>query len=283
MVQAKIVYFFVGLFIAVSANELDEVGIKRSAVCLIGRVAKQNHINANFTKVSLTQIYGKTDFKCKLTLGIEEYTDNGSSFAKAKEKAAREAYAKTKYAKPALGNRTCVMSTAPSIKSDISLLEEYGHAINASAGYEDKTQIAAHKFECSVTFDGQTASGIGETKKKAKQLAATALIDIIGRTKIIDELMAKYNRTQYHNDNPVKRLRKIMSVSDLEEDAAYSKIRERTETKDGKEVKIIVAQVIAKGLMVTGSGPTYEEACNNAAAKLLRNLKYIVHPAIPQD
>lgn len=279
MFQAKFLYFFVAILVAVCATEItNDVGVdtKRSAVCLIYRIAQHNHVNASFTKVNIVQRNGTTHIECKLNLGNEEYIGNSTAFGKAKEKVARQAYAKTKYQKPAIENRTCLIPVH-TIKNDINLLQEYATAINSSVKYEEKPQDNRCKFEYVVSLDGKSASAISDTKKKeAKRLAAALLIDRIGRDAIVNTLSSKFNGSNYHSMEPVQRLRKIIQVTDLSGDAVYSKMQESSERKAGKIVKRIVMQVEAKSSMAAGAGTTVEEASTNAAANLLRHLGFVV-------
>lgn len=262
---------------AIVSDSNNGFDTNRSAVCLIYRVAQHNHVNATFTKVNIEQRNGTTNIECKLNLGNEEYSRDSTSFAKAKEKVAREAYAKTKYTKPAIQNKTCLIPVH-SVKNDISLLQEYANVVNKTIRYEEIPQASKCKFEYLVSIDGQSASAISDVKKKeAKRLAAARLIDQIGRESIINALSAKFNATDYHSMEPTQRLRKIVQVTDLSDDAVYTKREETMERKGGKTVKRIVMQVEAKSSMAAGSGTTIEEATSAAAANLLRHLGFVVN------
>lgn len=280
MFQAKILYIFVTVLVAVCAiesNSNDGFETKRSAVCLIYRVAQHNHVTATFTKVKFEQRNGTTHIECKLNLGNEEYTKDSTSFAKAKEKVSREAYAKTKYTKPAIQNKTCLIPVH-SVKSNVSLLQEYATAVNKTVRYEERPQASRSRFEYVVSIEGQSASADSDVKKKeAKQLAAGRLIDLIGRQIIINTLSAKYNATDYHTMEPTQRLRKIVQVTDLSGDAVYTKTQETTERKGGKTVKRIVMQVEARMSAAAGAGSTIEEASTAAAANLLRHFGFMVN------
>lgn len=279
MFQAKFLYFLVAILVTVCATEItndDSVDTKRSAVCLIYRIAQHNHVNASFIKVNINQRNGTTYIECKLNLGNEEYTGDSTAFGKAKEKVARQAYAKTKYQKPAIQNRTCLIPVH-TIKNDINLLQEYATVIGKLITYEEKPQENRCKFEYMVSLDGKTASAISDKKKKeAKRLAAALLIDRIGRDAIVNTLSLKYNGTDYHSMEPMQRLRKIIQVTDLSGDAIYSKMQETSERKASKTVKRIVMQVEAKSSMAVGAGTTVEEASTNAAVNLLRHLGFAV-------
>lgn len=268
MFQVKLIFFLIALTLVASTTDYEIIdGIKRSAVCLIERIANHNHITAQFQKVNNEQKNGTTLIRCKLDLGTEEYAANSSSLAMAKEKVSRQAYALTKYQKPPLGNRTCIVHR-PTAKSDISLLEEYSHLIHGHVLYSENPRHQNGTFECDVTLDGKSGSGIGHSKQLAKTAAATQLLNTIGRTKVINSLTAKYNEQRYHNMEPTKRLRKIIRVTELNGDGIYTK---ENEVADGAGGKIIVAQVKTNDAMAAGSGATYEEARSNAAANLLRN------------
>lgn len=280
MFLVKFTIFSITLTLAASTADYQEIeGIKRSAVCLIERVATHNHVTAKFQKVGQEQKNGTTLIACKLELGTEEYAANSTSLAMAKEKVSRQAYALTKYQKPPLGNRTCIVHH-PTAKSDISLLEEYAQLLHSHVLYAEKARNPNGTFECDATLNDKSGSGIGHSKKLAKTVAATQLLAVIGRKKVIDALTAKYNKPEYHNMEPMVRLRKIVRVTELNGDATYTKQREVSEGAG----KRIVAQVLTSEGMSTGSGATYEEACSNAAANFLRNfLRFTVthsfHPA----
>lgn len=278
MFQVKILYFLTAVLVVVCASENDtinNVDTKRSAVCLIQRVAQHNHITATYTKVNFAQRNGTTHVECKLKLGTEEYHGNSTSFSKAKEKVAREAYALTKYTKPPLKNQTCIAPPVPP-KNDISLLEEYATAIRKFTIYEE-THSGIGKYEYKVTLDGKSATAASEsTKKEAKKLAAASLIAQIGRESVINTLTSKYNRTEHHTMEPEERLRKIIRVTDLSGDGTYTKLRETSEREAGKTVKRIVMQVEAKNAIAAGAGYTEDEASSNAAANLLRHLGFVV-------
>lgn len=267
MFQVKSIVFLIVLSLVASATDYEIVeGIKRSAVCLIERVATHNHIIAKFEKVNQEQKNGATLIHCKLSLGTEEYSANSTSMPMAKEKVSRQAYALTKYQKPPLGNRTCIVHR-PTAKSDISLLEEYAQSIHSHVLYAERPRNPNGTFECDASLNGKTASGIGHSKQLAKSDAATKLLEVMGRTSVINALVSKYNKPKYHNMDPMIRLRKIVRVTELNGDGIYRKIKEVTEG-GGKR---IVAQVEARDTLANGSGATYEEACSNAAANLLRN------------
>lgn len=281
MFQVKLIFFSVALTLVASTTDFEIVeGIKRSAVCLIERVANHNHVAAKFQKTRPEQKNGTTLIRCKLDLGTEEYAANSTSLAMAKEKVSRQAYALTKYQKPPLGNRTCIVHL-PTAKSDISLLEEYAHSIHGHVLYSEKPRHQNGTFECDVTLNEKSGSGIGQNKQLAKTAAATQLLNAIGRAKVINSLTAKYNQPRYHAMEPTKRLRKIIGITELNGDGIYTK---ENEVSEGAS-KRIVAQVKTNGYinaMAAGSGATYEEACSNAAANLLRtffhfNVTYTFH------
>lgn len=267
MFQVKLIFFSIALTLVASATDYQIVeGIKRSAVCLVERIATHNHVAAKFEKVGQEQKNGSTLIRCKLELGTEEYSANSTSMPMAKEKVSRQAYALTKYQKPPLGNRTCIVHR-PTAKSDISLLEEYAQSIHSHVSYAEKPRNSNGTFECDASLNGKTGSDIGHSKKMAKTAAATKLLDAIGRTSVISALTAKYNNPKYHNVEPTIRLRKIIRVTELNGDGIYTKLKEVSEGVGTR----IVAQVETRDAMATGSGATNEEAYSNAAANLLRN------------
>lgn len=276
MFQAKLIYFVVGLTLVCTTDfaTYDGYDIKRSAVCLIQRVAQHNHITAKFEKVHSEQNNDTTHVECELDLGDEHYFSNATSLAKAKEKVARQAYALTKYTKPPLENRTCAVN-GPGKKIDISLLEEYAHVIHKHILYTEGHRSSNGTFEISASLDGKTASGIGYKKKLAKRVAATNLLQIIGRITVIDSLIAKYNQTKYHKMEPTLRLRKIARVIDPTGDGIYTKKNEVLERQEGKgQVKRITVDVIANDYVAAGTGNTFEEAKRSAAANLLRSMDF---------
>lgn len=271
MFQLKLIFIsiaFAFTFVASSGDFQLIDGVKRSAVCLIQRIASHNHITAKYEKVNQLQKNTTTLIKCKLELGTEVYMVNSTSLSKAKEKVSREAYALTKYQKPSLGNRTCIVHQ-PSVKSDISLLEEYAQSIRKHVLYSEKARHTNHTFGCDVTLDGKAASGIGLSKKLAKTAAATHLVDAIGRANVVNALTAKYNQPQYHGMAPMERLRKIIGVTDLNGDAVYSKV-------SGGSGKPIHVRITTSDTVANGSGATYEEACSNAAAHVLEHMRFTV-------
>lgn len=279
MLQFKLFCFALGILVSVcggTETDFDSVGIKRSAVCLIERVAQHNNLTVHYEKVNLQHHKnGTTHTKCKLELGTEQYTANSTSYAKAKEKVAREAYALTKYSKPPIGNKTCLVHTEQT-KSDISLLQEYARAIGKEVRFNELPQNGQQGFEIEVSLDDKKASGKDAKKKGAKALAAKNLIDKINRIKIIDQLALKYNRTEFHGMNPVLRLRKIARITEHQVgDAEYTKMSEVLEPKTRK-IKSVVVQVQAHGYVTTGTGPTYQAASLSAATNLLRTMHFTV-------
>lgn len=276
MLHLKLFYFAIGVIVAVSGTESDlDVGVKRSAVCLIERVAKHNNLTAHYEKVNLQHHKnGTTHVKCRLELGTENYTENSTSFTKAKEKAARAAYALTKYSKPALGNRTCLVHTELT-KSDLSLLEEYATAIGKEVRYTQKGQNGKKSFEVEISLDNQSANGVGSKKKAAKAAAAKSLIEKIGRVKIIDRLAQKFNQTKYHGLDPVQRVRKIVRITDFYGDGEYT--RNDVDSKTNKNgSRNVIVKLRANDYLTTGSGTTFQEASSNAAANLLLNMNFTV-------
>lgn len=273
MFQLKLILLLIAFTFVSSTDDYQVIeGIKRSAVCLVERIAKHNHITAKYEKIQ-EQRNGATLIRCKLDLGTEAYTANSTSLSKAKEKVSRQAYALTKYEKPSLGNRTCIIHH-PSAKSDISLLEEYAQSIRAHVLYSEKPRHPNGTFECDVTLDGKSGSGIGASKKSAKTAAATHLLSVIGRAKVTDTLTAKYNQPGYHNMEPTTRLRKIIRVTELNGDVHCTKTREVTE----RSVKRIIVQMdTSTNGKSSGSGVTFEEACSNAAINLLRHMNFNVN------
>lgn len=275
MFQLKLILISIAIAFtfAVSTDDYQLVdGTKRSAVCLIERIASHNHITAKYEKINQEQKNGTTLIRCKLDLGTEEYRANSTSLSKAKEKVSREAYALTKYQKPSIGNRTCIVHQ-PSVKSDISLLEEYAQSIRAHVFFSEKARHSNGSFECDVTLDGKSVWGIGLSKKLAKTAAATHLLSTIGRTKVIDALTAKYNQSGYHNMEPISRLRKIARVTELNGDVNCMKKNEVLE-RSGKR---IYAEInTSDNRKARGAAATFEEACSNAAVDILGNMQFTV-------
>lgn len=274
MFKAKLIYFVAGIVLTICATDVE---IKRSAVCLVERVAVQNHVTAKYEKVHLDEQKNRK-ITCKLVLGTEEYTGNSTSksLAKAKEKVARQAYALTKYTKPPIENQTCIVPP-PTVKSDISLLEEYGHVVGNHMMYSEVHHSFNGSFEYVAMLGDKSASGLGYRKKTAKTAAATNLVETIGRSKVVGALRAKYNDRKYHNMDPKLRLRKILHITDLSDNPEYTKEDEHFEQVDGKgQVKRIIAQVATSDYIAAGSGTTFEEASSKAAANLLITMNYTV-------
>lgn len=274
MFQIKLIVFLIALTTVASKTEFQIVeGVKRSAVCLIERVAVRNRINATFQKIHQEQKNGETLIGCRLELGTEEYHANSTSMPMAKEKVSRQAYALTKYEKPSLRNRTCIVHQPTStVKSDITLLEEYAQSIHSHVLYSEKPRHQNGTFQSEATLNGEFGSGIEPSKQMAKTAAATALLNTIGKKQVITALRAKYNQPRYHNMEPTKRLRKIIRVTELNGDGIYTM---QNEVSEGTG-KRIVAQVEISDTMAAGSGATFEEACSNAAANLLRSMQFNV-------
>lgn len=280
MLEAKLIYFVAAFILVVCATDFEIIaGEKRSAVCLVEQVAVHNHITAKYEKVQHGEQKNRK-ITCKLELGNEQYVGNSSSksVAKAKEKVARQAYALTKYTKPPIENRTCILHTPPpAVKSDISLLEEYGHVVGNHMMYSEVHHSFNGSFEYVARLGDKSASGLGYKKKTAKNAAATNLVETIGRSKVVDALRAKYNDHKYHDMDPKLRLRKILRITDLSENGDYTKESEHFEHVDGKgQTKRIIAKLTTNDFMAAGTGSTFEEASSNAAANLLRTMNYTV-------
>lgn len=248
-------------------SNLDPVVKNRSAVCLIGMVAKFNKIVAVYT-LSDKKVDNK--FVYNLALGNETYNGNGLSKKKAKEDTARTAYEKTQLPKPKLKDRSCVIP--PPVKNDISILHEYAAHINQIVDIDEK-QISLNpkKYEIVISVNGKTASASSSSKRKAMQEAATLLVDTIGRESLITSLMLKYNATEYHGMNPVERLRKVNNAGGFD-DVQYKLTQQ---SNQGNQRRFVV-NVIAKNIESTGVGETKDKAYQDGAAKVLKSMNFTV-------
>lgn len=283
MLRNGLIYILIGVIITliIQANiifaeangndsNLEPVDSNRSAVCLITMLAKIDKIAAVYT---LSEKKVENKFVYNLTLGTEPYNGSGLSKKKAEENTARTAYENTKYTKPKLKARTCIIS--PPVKNDISILHEYAAHINQIINIDEKQiSINPKEYEIVIGVNGKTASASSFSKRKAMQEAATRLVDIIGRENLITSLILKYNATVYHEMNPVERLRKINNAGGFD-DVKYISTQE---SNQGNQRRFVV-NVVAKNIESTGVGETMEKAKQDGAAKILKNMNFTVTTA----
>lgn len=252
-------------------------GTRRSGVCLIENVAAFNKIDADFELINKTKIDGMDHFRYKLTLGTEVYNSSATSKKGSKEKVSRQAYALTKYNKPPLDDRTCIIQTAH-IKSNLSILHEYATSINQSLQVDEK-QInrSPSEYEIVLQLNGKRATEIGHGKQKVKQRAAHHLIELLGKQNVFAALIGKYNATRYHGMQPVQRLQKIVSTITFDEDVQYTEVDSLDKVNElGHRVREIIVEAEFKDVVARGTGTTFKEAKNDAAANILKQKGFAV-------
>lgn len=251
-----------------------ELDTKRNAVCLIERVAQHNNITAVYTQVSNTTDGNFVHLKYKLQLGNEAYEDTSTTVKKAKEKCARQAYAKTKYEKPALKNRTCLVENTP-VRTNVMVLYEYATLLGENVGVDEKhIGRNPNAYEITLSLHGKTASanGTGIKKSAIKEQAATRLLDGFGRQNVVNALMQKFNGTAYHRMNPIERLRKVVNAANDLKGVRFTVQREFEENG----VKKVAVQASALIHETIGRATTEIEAKKLAAAEILRLSGFVV-------
>lgn len=255
---------------------LEQNGTKRSAVCLIHNLANFNHINAVFEQTNKTNINGMDHFTYKLTLGNEMYSARATSIQITKDKVSKEAYSLTKYPKPTLKKRECVIDTT--IRTDSSILYEYAVYINQTVVIDVKhISQRPSTYEITLTLNGKQASATGHGKQKVKQEAAKSLIEQFGREIVITALERKYDLPCYHRMNPIQRLDKIVKVSGSNDMVEYSVISETDQTDaSGKKTREVIVEAAFKSIENRGSGATLNEAKRDAAKGVLKLMNFAV-------
>lgn len=255
---------------------LEINGTKRSAVCLINNLATFNNINAVYEQTNKTTIDGMYHFTYKLTLGNETYSARATSIQITKDKVSREAYSLTKYPKPSLKKRVCIIDTKR--RTDTSILYEYATYTNHTV-VTDKKHISQRPstYEITLTLNGKQASATGHGKQKVKEKAAKLLIDKFGRENFINELTRKYDLPRYHRKNPIERLNKIVKVDGSNDFVEYSIIEETDKNNAmGKNVHEVIVDAEYRNYVNRGKGATLEEAKKDAAKGILKLMHFVV-------
>lgn len=190
----------------------------RSPVCLVHQLAQKNNLTIEYILINdapPTQMPsgGPTtpkphSFTYRLNLGSEVYRASATTKVKSKDKVSREAYDKTKYAKPALKDRTCVENGTRTI---VSILYEYA-AVNGSSVLDTESQLESvpPKFRVELTVNGISASADGSSKKAAKRDAAAKLVTMLGKDNVLHDITMKFNDPEYVERRPVERLNLIL-------------------------------------------------------------------------
>lgn len=261
------------IILATSTDSDAEVFTKRSAICLIERVAQQNNITANYQQVSNTTNNDIVHIKFKLQLGTESYEDTSTTKNKAKEKCAREAYAKTKYSKPALKNRTCLVETTP-VRTDAMILYEYATLLGEQVAIDER-QVSRNPntYQFTLSLHGKSASSTGAKKSKTKEEAANQLLEKFGKQNVINALVQKYNDVRYHKMGSAERLRKILIAKGDLRGVRFNVINENLMEEN---IKKIVVKAGALQHEAIGKATTLGEAKNQAAATILRLMNFTV-------
>lgn len=268
------------LFVASEATSTNsdfiEDGVRRSAVCLIERVAVFNNVTAVFELTNKTKIDGMDHFIYKLTVGTELYNASATSAKKTKEKCAREAYALTKYKKPPLKERTCVIGTIQ-VKSNLSILFEYATYLNQTLQIDEKhINQSPNMYEITISLNGKQASATGHSKKRTKQEAAQRVLDLFGKSNVIHALVWKFNETRYHGADPTERLAKIVKAWGLNEEVKYTVNEADRVDSNGNRIHEFTVEAEARDDIASESGITPGEAKNNAAKQILKNMGFTV-------
>lgn len=255
----------------------------RSYRCLVEQVARKNHINATYTKISAKGTPHQPVFTYRLHLGRESYVASNNSIKGAKEKVAREAYSATHYTKPKLHDRTC-----RNYRSDISEMNEWAQ----KKGYQFACAITDQKLETPIIYTYQCRILGTDYRAKAnnsnkKQAQAAAIRDIkqqIERNPITlrGDQGHKYNATNYFYLNPISRLGQIQTARH-QVDPVYRLIEEirGISNKTHNEPTVFIMGVKSKqnaDLEFTGvgRGATLKEAKYAAAVNVLNMMNYFV-------
>lgn len=254
---------------------LELNGTKRSAVCLIYNLANFNNISAVFEQTNKTNINGTDHFTYKLTLGNETYNTRATSIQITKDKVSREAYSLTKYPKPPLKKRECVIVTT--IRSDMSILHEYATYINQTVVIDEKhISQTPSTYEITLTLNGKQSSATGHGKQKVKQEAAKLLMEKFGRENVIEMLVRKYDLPRYHRMNPIERLSKIVKVNGSNDVVEYSIISDIDKTDaNGKKNHEVIVEAEFRIYVNRGKGATLDEAKKDAVKGILKLMKFI--------
>lgn len=258
--------------------------VTRSYRCLIEQVARKNHINATYTKISSKGTQHQPVFTFRLYLGRDSYVASSNSIKAAKEKVSREAYGATRYVKPKLKDRTC-----KNIHSDVSYVNEWAQ----KRGYQFTCSITDQKigppikytYECAILGTIYHAKAEGNNKNYVKTLAVQEVKrqternpDTLSR---IDQGL-KYNASHHFYLNPVSRLSQIQTTRH-QVDPVYKILQELPgfSNRTHREEKTFIMGVKVKqddNLEYTGvgKGTSLKEAKYHAAANVLGMMNYHV-------
>lgn len=257
----------------------------RSAKCLIKQLAEFNKINAKFENLPDAGPNHNKTFNVKLFLGsnqdnMERYPGHGSSKKKAQEKASRDAYASTAFAKPSLKPRTCLISD----KSPINLVHEWAdensYPVEFFTVEQEFGPPKMYTIQCNINNGNITTTATSSSKKDAKLEAAEKMIDKLRTGEFSLNPARKYNGTAYHAMHEVSRLNEIAAArSELE--PAYRLLSETKTKENGKDVTNFVMQVSTDNFVGVGSGTTKNAAKREAARNLLRMMNFTVSAVDP--
>lgn len=253
----------------------------RSPVCLVHQLAQKNNLTIEYILINdapPTQMPSGTattpkphSFTYRLNLGSEVYRASATTKLKSKDKVSREAYDKTKYAKPVLKDRTCVENGTRTI---VSILYEYA-AVNGSSVLDKESQLegAQPKFRVELTVNGVSASAEGPSKKAAKRDAAAKLVTMLGKDHVLHEITQKYNDPEYLEKRPVERLNMILYAR-AEPPAKYT-LSDEISDIGGITYLSRVDTVSADSI---GTGRTLDDSRDDAANNLLRAIGFKMNP-----
>lgn len=273
--------FFLTFVVLVNISKGEDFGLeinetKRSAVCLIHNLANFKNIHAIFEQTNKTNIDGLDHFTYKLILGNETYSARATSIQITKDKVSREAYSLTKYPKPTLKKRECVIDTTK--RTDLSILYEYATYINQTVAIDEKhTSQMPSTYEIALNLNGKQASATGHGKQKVKQEAAKSLIEKFGRDNVINALVRKYDLPRYHRMNPIERLSKIVKINGSNDVVDYSIVSELDNTDaSGKKIREVIVDAEVRNFVNRGKGATLGEAKKDAAKGILKLMNFAV-------
>lgn len=278
MFRINLVYLVVCFTLAVCATDFDIYdGVKKSAVCLVQRIAQYHDVIAEYHIIKFEMNENTTEVESELKLGTEKFTANSTSLFKANELVARKALAATTLSKSSLENITCDVY-GPDKKNDVDLLQDYADLLDEAISFHEDIQFTNGTYKYTASLNGTSAIGYGCSRRFTRKEAASQLMQNIGRLHVIEALTMQYNQTKYHDMEPIKRLRKIVHITEPSCDVVYIKKDEKFETQEEKVQRVtrIVAEAMAIDYVQAGEGNNYYEAKREAAANLLRNMKFVV-------
>lgn len=246
---------------------------KRSSKCLIAGVAHFNNVSLTYTTLREVGLQHNKTFHIQLKIGSEHYQNTASAIKKAEEKAASEAYAQTRYEKPHLKPKSCMIGE----KTALSHLHEWSQKNKVSVScYMKDQQLGPPKvyiMECSANGN-VTTQAQGPGKHTAEQEAAEKMLEKLKHVSVGVDLAAKYNTTKYLDMHPVSRLNEIQQKR-REIEPAYRLINElRTADAANHEVISFVVQVSAGKYVGIGVGENIKAARREAARNILKLMEF---------